>query len=301
MGRLQELLEKSIKRHTLVYDTVSMLMCKAGYGDVDLAGKMSRYKNYLKIKKKYAGKIGKKDFQKFNEDMSNTVWICWFQGIENAPELVKNCVKSVKYHVKDRNIVIINSENFEQYAKLPDFIIEKWRKGIISNTHFSDILRLALIIQHGGLWIDSTVYLTGPIPEYVTDGDFFVYHDGEFEHDLINMGNWLIYAKPNNLMLNEIYHLLLDYWQTHNYCADYFIFHLFFRMVSDYYFDEWQKVPYFSQYDQHLLAYDFYKTYNPRRFEQIKSLTSVHKLTNKTQNLNFEENSYYSKLGELYK
>lgn len=301
MGRLRKLLKRSAKNHTLVYDTVAMLMCKAGYGDVDLAGKISRYKCYLKLKKQYADKIGKTDFEKFNDDRTNTVWICWLQGMENAPELVKHCVDSVNYHIKNKKIIIITAENFSKYAKLPDFIIEKWKKGIITNTHFSDILRLALLIQHGGLWMDATVYLTGPLPDYITDGDFFVYHDGEFEHDTVNMANWLMYSKPNQILLNETYNLLIAYWRTHNYCIHYFIFHLFFRMVSDHYSEEWQKVPYYSHYDQHILAFEFYKTYNARRFEQIKSLTSVHKLTNKTQKLDFEENSYYSKLGELYK
>lgn len=301
MSRFCRLLKQSIKSHTLLYDAVAMLICKAGYCDIDIAVKITRYKNFKKLKKKYARKIGKTDFQVYNDDMSDSVWICWLQGIENAPQLVKDCIDSVKYYVKDRKIILITSDNFSQYANIPEYIIEKWKKSIISNTHFSDILRLALLIQHGGLWLDSTVYLTGPLPEYITDSDFFVYRDGEFEHDLINMGSWLIFAKPNNIMLNETYHLLLEYWQTHAYLANYFLLHFFFRMVSDYYSKEWQKVPYFSHYDQHLLAYDFYKTYNSHRFEQIKSLTSVHKLTNKTQNLNFEKNSFYSKLSELYK
>lgn len=301
MSRFLKLLKRSVKNRTLIYDAIAMTMSIAGYGDSNLAGKISRYKCYLKLKKQYARKIGKTDFEKFNDDMSDTVWICWLQGMENAPELVKNCVDSVNYHIKDRNIIIITAENFSEYAKLPNFIIEKWQKGIMSNTHFSDILRLALLIQRGGLWLDATVYLTGPLPDYITENDFFVYHDGEFECDLINMGNWLIYSKPNNILLNETYRLLLLYWETHNYCVNYFIFHLFFRMVSDHYPDEWHKVPYYSHYDQHIFAFDFYKTYNARRFEQIRSLTSVHKLTNKTQELDFEENSYYSKLGELYK
>lgn len=301
MSKFLQLLKKSAKNHTLLYDCVAMLMSMAGYGDVDLAGKISRHKSYLKLKRQYANSIGKTEFKRYDHDMSDKIWICWLQGLDGAPKLVKDCFASVKYHVKDREIIIITADNFGQYADIPQFIIEKWKKGIISNTHFSDILRLALLIQHGGLWIDATVYLTGPLPGYITDGDFFVYHDGEFEHDTVNMANWLMYSKPNHILLNEIYRLLIAYWEKHNYCIHYFIFHLFFRMVSDHYSEEWQKVPYYSHYDQHVFAYDFHKSFNEKRFEQIKDLTSVHKLTNKIQDLDFEENSYYSKLGELYK
>ena len=43
------------------------------------------------------------------------------------------------------------------------------------------------------------------------------------------------------------------------------------------------------------------QSYCEERFNQIKELSPIHKLTNKTENLAFEENSYYSKLNQLYK
>ena len=33
---------------------------------------------------------------KYDTKASNKVWFCWFQGIENAPELVKKCYKSMQ-------------------------------------------------------------------------------------------------------------------------------------------------------------------------------------------------------------
>lgn len=45
-------------------------------------------------------------------------------------------------------------------------------KGIITNTHFSDLLRIELLINHGGLWLDATTYLTGTLPNYISENDF---------------------------------------------------------------------------------------------------------------------------------
>ena len=162
-------------------------------------------------------------------------------------------------------------------------------------------MRIELLIEHGGIWLDATTYLTAPLPEYITDSDFFVYHDGLFDKETVNMGNWLIRSKANNILLNETQNLLLKYWENENYLCHYFLFHMFFRTVTDIYEDEWQKMPYYNQMDNHILAIDFCKEFDKKRFEQIKNITSVHKLTHKVDNSKAAENSYLSKLGELYK
>ena len=301
MGRVKTLLEKSKQYHSLTADSVSYLMYKCGYGDINLAGANSRYKTFTKLEKEFKKQIGKTDFTYYDNDNCDVTWICWLQGFENAPEMVKNCVASMQYHMKERKIVFIDGNNFREYCDIPEFIIDKWQRGYITNTHFSDILRLALLVQQGGLWMDATVYMTGALPEYITDGDFFVYRDGFFNCDVINFGSWIIYAKPNNLFLNETLHLLYLYWQKYNYMKHYFLLHLLFRMVTDYYPEEWKEIPYFSQMDQHLLMFEFLETYDEKRFRQLCNLTSIHKLTNKADFSAEAPDSFYSRFETLYR
>jgi hypothetical protein len=273
-----------------------------GYGDINLAGQNARYRAFNSLKKEFGKHIGKTEFKQHQGDEKPRVWICWLQGIETAPQLVQNCYKSIKHHITDMEIVTLDKNNIKQYVTLPQFVYDKWEKGIIPNAHFSDIVRLQLLIEHGGLWIDATTYLTNKLPNYITDGDFFVYHDGFFDCNVINMGNWLIYSKANNKLLCETQNLLLKYWQSHDYLKNYFIMHLFFRMVSDYYPDEWKKVPYYSQMDEHTFMMELGNKYDEKRWAQLKALTPIHKLTNKLDLTKINDsNSFYSKLGELYK
>ncbi len=301
MSKTRQLLDKSLKSHSLLYDTVSLVMYKFGYGDINLAGANSRYKTFTKLEKEFKKEIGKTDFTVYDEDMSDAIWICWLQGIESAPELVQHCVRSIEHHIPDRKIIYINKNNFRNYCHIPDFIIKKWEKGLITNTHFSDILRLALLIQHGGLWMDATVYMTGALPTYITDGDFFVYRDGFFNCDVINFGSWIIYAKPNNLLLNETLQLLYLYWQRYDYMKHYFLLHLLFRAVTDCYPVEWNQIPYFSQMDQHIFSFEILNEFDEKRWEQLCALSPLHKLSNKTDVSTAAENSYYARLGELYR
>jgi hypothetical protein len=301
MNRLKELIKKSREHHSLTADAVSYFMYKCGYGDINLAGANSRYKTFTRLEKEFKSQIGKTDFKHYCDEMQETVWICWLQGFENAPELVKSCIASMEYHLKGRRIIYITADNFRDYCDIPEYIIEKWRKGIICSAHFADLLRLALLIQHGGLWIDATVYMTGPLPSYITEGDFFGYRDGFFNCDLINFGNWLIYSAPNNRLLNETYALLLAYWKKYDYAKHYFIFQMFFRMVTDCYPDEWEKVPYFNQMDLHIFSFEFLNTYDENRFRRLCELTPLHKLTLKADFDKEETNSYYSKFDTLYR
>ena len=39
--------------------------------------------------------------------LQKNIWICWFQGIENAPDIVKKCYDSVKRNMPDSNITVI--------------------------------------------------------------------------------------------------------------------------------------------------------------------------------------------------
>lgn len=294
--------KNSIKSHTLFDEIGGFIINKSGYANRYMSGINAMYKTYTKINRKYKNVLNSSHIEKYNDkDMSNTVWVCWLQGIDNAPDLVKTCYASMKHHIKNMDIIVLDESNLFDYVSFPDYIVEKWKKGTISNTHFSDLIRVNLLNRHGGLWLDLTVYLTGELPQYITDGDFFVYRNGWFNDEMINMGSWLMYSKPNNILLLESENLLFEYWKNKNFLQQYFLLHIFFRMATEKYPDEWKKVPYYNQIDQHILAFEMNRAFDEKRFNQIKEITSVHKLTNKTEKMEFENSSYYSRLSEIYR
>lgn len=76
---------------------------------------------------------------------SKKIWVLWRQGIENAPDLVKICVNSLKRHNCWYEIIFLDKNNYKEYITLPDFILEKVLKKYITITHLSDIIRMALL------------------------------------------------------------------------------------------------------------------------------------------------------------
>lgn len=291
MNKLANRLSKSIESRTLLTDAASVGFMACGFGDKYLVGLNSMYKEYRWVRKKMLPaykeirtkfEVDGRSTAKKGGDPSRTAWVCWFQGIESAPMVVKQCYASIKKWLADWKIILITSENYADYVSLPAFIVQKWQSGLISNTHFSDILRLQLLVEHGGLWLDATTMLTGEIPSYVLQGDLFVFHNGWMDEEMINMASWFIYsACPQNKLLAETLSLLYAYWEKYNYIKNYFLTHMLFRIVSDHNHELWEAIPYFNQIDNHLLMNELQKPFDPQRVEQIKALTPIHKLTYK--------------------
>ena len=249
----------------------------------------TQLKTKQKLEEKYRATLEAFDKEYDNSlphKTGNKVWICWFQGIENAPALVQKCYESVKKNLTDREIVLITSKNMNQYVQFPDFILEKWQKGIITHTHLTDLLRLELLIRYGGMWLDATVFCTEnrkSIPEYFFDSDLFVFQslrpgrDGHCQY----ISSWLVSAKTNNKILMATRELCYEYWKTNNSMADYFLLHDFVSIVLDKHQDEWKAVVPRDNAAPHILLLRLFDQYDERMWNAIKEQTPFHKLTYK--------------------
>ena len=53
--------------------------------------------DYAMLKKKYGYLVNQTDWTaKSTNLISKKIWICWFQGEENAPDIVRMCIASVR-------------------------------------------------------------------------------------------------------------------------------------------------------------------------------------------------------------
>ena len=164
---------------------------------------------------------------------ASPVWVCWFQGVEKAPELVKRCVKSIKHSTK-HPVNIISNENIAEYCKLPEYIIEKYNKGIITNAQYSDILRMTLLSEYGGLWIDATVFIPKRIPEKVFDYDFYTCKRNLHSINYVSDYRWTSFingCKKGCLIQRAMRDLFFEYWKTENYLIDYLLVDYFMEVI----------------------------------------------------------------------
>lgn len=233
------------------------------------------------------------------------VWICWFQGIEQAPDLVKACVESAGRTMSDREIILLTEENLEQYVEFPDYIMEKRNKGIIPPAQFSDLLRLELLCKYGGLWIDATVYCTDKAHqrELILKEPLFVYKQFDFSREQqmpSAASNWLIGAHSNHPILLLTKELLYAYWKDYNYLMDYYIFHFFFKMASKRYKKEWERIPLYNNHSPHTMQMELERDYTGERWAQLLRMSDFHKL-NRYVDFSKNKQSIYRYIVESYK
>ena len=240
-------------------------------------------KCYLKLKKQYSKFLNDQyEDQEISKIKSNKVWVCWLQGMDNAPELVKSCYASLKKNLKDKEIVVLTSENLKDYVTFPDFIMEKWKKGIISNTHFSDLLRMELLIEHGGTWIDSTVLCTGAFPEYVENSDFFVFRNDYKKEMQCKLSSWFISSKADYPLLKYVRDMIFAYWQKENELKHYFLFHFFVTIVMEKYPRYTENTFFVSNINPHVLLFEYlFRPFDKHILENLKQTCFVHKLSYK--------------------
>lgn len=225
------------------------------------------------------------------KDINKTIWICWFQGIENAPELVQKCVKNNIRKLNDYEKIILTSDNFSQYVNVKPLILEKWKKGIISNTAFSNILRLEILIKYGGIWMDSTVLFTGEsFPKYVTNYPIFMFSSWKWiTGDIRPISTWFIAAQKEHPFLKAVLDCLYKYWTDKNELVTYFIFHMFFSFVMERYPIMYSQFTRISNVPPHYMQFELQNKFSKLRFKELTDMSSIHKLSYKLDKEIFDD------------
>lgn len=250
---------------------------------------------YKFIKKNFYKSIKKIDSNCFKQDVkSNYIWFCWLDGIENSPELIQECYKSLLIHNSSKKIVEINRYNFSEYIDLPKYIIEKWKNGIIMDAHFSDIIRVCLLSKYGGVWSDSTCYYTKEIPKYLYEQGVFLFSN-ERKRSKIKISNWFIISNKDNLLINQVKEFLFDYWKKYDAPIHYFFMHLYISLIyeknnltnKDYLF--------ISNMNALSLNHELVNKFDSFKFDIYRELSFVHKL-NRKNIINDNVDTFYNVL-----
>ncbi|MGI5116201.1 capsular polysaccharide synthesis protein [Treponema sp. SP13] len=162
-----------------------------------------------------------------SNELKNCIWICWFQGISQAPEIVKACINSVKFSFHSKKVIILDDSNIPNYINLPSHITEKYKAGIISKQNFSDILRFALLKKYGGAWFDATIFALYPPKEDIFNYEIYSIKNQNGNKYNISRRRWTAYlwiVKENeNYFINRVYDFFIAYWKVNNSLIDYFL------------------------------------------------------------------------------
>jgi hypothetical protein len=142
------------------------------------------------------------------------IWVLWFQGISDAPFLIKKCIESWLQLNPDWDVIVLDQDNLGKYIALdlPDKVLEK-----LSFAHKSDLVRLQLLSQYGGVWVDATTFCMLPlsewIEEFILSGFFSFYKPGR---DRL-ISNWFIVSEKGSPIIINLLEQLKSFWINNNF------------------------------------------------------------------------------------
>ena len=228
------------------------------------------------------------------------IWQFWGQGwdFEKLPDVVKISYKSVEKYKKDYEIIHLDMNNINDYLEIPAYMLRKVENKKMGFAHFTDIIRLALLYNYGGVWIDATILLTDYLPQEYFEMDYFMFQrddnlenkkDWEDYDDFyfswnnemkVRVLNSIIFAKKNNEIIKTLLDMLLIFWEHNDLVPNYFFFQvLYTELIENYYKKKQCKIV--SDTLTHELIRVWFDKFSQEKLDEITKRNNVHKLTYK--------------------
>lgn len=154
------------------------------------------------------------------------VFVYWAQGMEAAPPIVRACYERLK-RVPGIDLRLVTEATVPYWVDLPDHVKQRVPA---TKAAFSDWLRIALLKEYGGIWVDATCYVTGDltvVDELAGDRRFFA-----FRYNDARISSWFLAARNNSYIVHMMHAALEVYFRSHDKVTHYFFFHDLFEALA---------------------------------------------------------------------
>lgn len=227
--------------------------------------------------------------------LSAPVFVYWAQGVESAPPLVRRCLTVLRATNPDADIHLLSDADVPYYVDLPPDLL---RAVGDDRTHRSDLLRLALLERHGGVWLDATCLVTEELAPRVEavlgSADLFA-----FNYTGPLLSSWFLAARRGSYEVRLWRAAMWLWWERRGELIDYFLLHHVFELLHD--LDDefrarWAAGTRLSAYPPHALQQVMLEPLDSERLAAITEGSFVHKLRYKYDVTEVRADSYLSHL-----
>ena len=247
---------------------------------------IERYRHILDENKDRFSKANPNSGKRRESAVSRIIWSAWLQGLDNAPEMVNVCLESHQKHLPGYEFRVLDMENYRQWVELPEWVEEKYARGMIPAALFSDVLRVAVLKRYGGVWMDASVLCTGfgnqQLQKQWTEVEnsrfavFRYYRKGDRYPS--GLSNWFIAATPDNVVLTSVYDMLTAYWRDYDCTIDYYMMHLFISCALKAFPEMERGMPKLNSRYSFFLGDALSRTYSQEAWQELVDHVAIHKL-----------------------
>ncbi len=170
--------------------------------------------------------------------LNRVIWTLWFQGFDNAPEVVHLCARAWRARNPGWTLIQLSDENLSDYVDPGE--LSKLRSLNLPPQKLANLIRMYLISRYGGVWSDATCFCCQPLdswlPDYMVSG-FFAFRfpadawlqkhsrspvralTGQSDHRI--MSNWFMAALKGNPLATTFYEEHRDFFERHDFPLQY--------------------------------------------------------------------------------
>jgi len=137
--------------------------------------------------------------------MPRQIWMFWEQGVEAAPEIVRECLAAWPRVNPGWEVRMLDGASARRAA--PRFAKLTKRAPLATPTMRSDLLRLELLARYGGVWADATLLPLRPLDDWLHDwlrpSGFFCFRNSMERVDYNGRlaPNWFLASVPKNPLM----------------------------------------------------------------------------------------------------
>jgi len=191
--------------------------------------------------------------------LNKTVWLLWLQGWHEAPWLVRKVAESWEINNPDWNIEYVTLDNLDNYISDIPYLYHDDKD--LTPVNKSDIIRLSLLKNHGGVWADATLLCMQPLTPWieaaVRPAGLWMYHGASpgmrDKSPLLRArhgpASWFIASERDSLMIREWKRIVDQYWSVRSKVHDYFWLDFMFGELvakNTQFREKWMRAPYVS-------------------------------------------------------
>lgn len=141
------------------------------------------------------------------------IWIYWLQGESSAPTVVRRCIDSWRKLNIGWRVTVIDASTYMEYVNPNTLPACFDNLGIPMR---SDLLRLSLLLQYGGVWVDATTLCVQPLDNfiytYTAATGFFIFSRQRSERVI---ASWFMAAMPAHPMIRKLRSRMFNYFSLY--------------------------------------------------------------------------------------
>lgn len=117
----------------------------------------------------------------------------------------------------------------------------------------------------------------------------------------VSISNWFITACRNNEVLMVVREMFYAYWKDYDCTLDYYIFHLFFAMISKEFPEQIASMPYGQSQNSLVLLHHWGEMFDQRKRDRLTEKVCFHKLAFRTKDsVKATRDNYYNYILNTY-